>query len=72
MATTTKEAGMTTGGLILLIVIVAVLAIMGWSYAQDGDFNPFDNREVASAQFGDTEISITDEGNGSMSMDVDN
>lgn len=71
MATTTKEAGMTTGGLILLIVVVAILAIMGWSYATDGDLNPFDNREVASAQFGDTEISITDEGNGRMSMDVD-
>lgn len=68
---TAKEAGMTTGGLIALIVIVAVLAIMGWSYATDGDINPFDNREVASAQFGDTEISITDQGDGQMSMDVD-
>tara|TARA_B100000686_G_scaffold78478_1_gene84429 strand:- start:47 stop:256 length:210 start_codon:yes stop_codon:yes gene_type:complete len=68
MSTEKKAA---TGSAIVIIIIVAVLAIMGWSYMTDGDLNPFDNRTVASAQFGDTEIEIEDQGNGTMEMNVD-
>ena len=68
MSTEKKAA---TGSAIVIIIIVAVLAIMGWSYMTDGDLNPFDNRTVASPQFGDTEIEIEDQGNGTMEMNVD-
>ena len=65
---TDKKA--TTGSAIVIIIIVAVLAVMGWSYMTDGDFNPFD-RNVVSAEIGDNSINVDENMDGSMEMEVD-
>ena len=71
MATPSEKQGI-TGGTALIIIGIIIAMVMVWSYTTDGDLNPFDDRTVASADIGDTKLSITEDGDeSSFELDVE-
>lgn len=60
----------TAAGSIVVIIVVALVAIMGWSYMTDGDFNPFE-RNVMDAQVGDMGVDVDENLDGSYDVEID-
>lgn len=65
------QSGKMTAGAIFGIAVALIVIIMGFSYTQDGDLNPFNNDEVMSIEAGDNEFTVEDDGNGDLDVDVD-